>query len=128
MANPDQPTTPLESHSSAFDEKDNFHYSDVGRDQNAHALYYPNAKRNVRNLIIAAFAAAVVLAFGHHVFLTILDNRSADNHSLRVQKVLFFISNSFAKIVAICLGLVVVSSLTQAVRMRFRLSDVYSLF
>lgn len=128
MADPGHPTTPLESPSSAFDEKDHIHYSDADRDQNAQALYSPNAKRRVRNFIVAAFAVAAVLAFGHHVFLSKLNGKSANNQSLREQKVLFFLSNTFAKVVAISLGLVVVSSLTQAVRISLRLSDILSLF
>lgn len=124
MADPGHAITPLESPNSVFDEKDHTHYSDVDRDQSAQALYSPNAKRQVRNFIIAAFAVAAVLAFGHHVFLSMLDGKSADNQSLREQKVLFFVSNTFAKVVAICLGLVVISSLTQAVRISLRLSDI----
>jgi hypothetical protein len=128
MADPGHPTTPLESPSSVFNEKYHIHYSDVDRDQNGQALYSPNAKRQVRNFIIAAFAVAAVLAFGHHVFLSMLDGKSANNQSLREQKLLFFISNTFAKVVAISLGLVVISSLTQAVRIRLRLSGILSLF
>jgi len=128
MANAGHPPTPLESPSSVFDEKSHSHYPDDGRDQKVQALYSPNAKRRARNVIIAAFAVAAVFAFGHHVFLSILDGRLANNQYLYLQKVLFAISNTFAKIVAICLGLVVISSLTQAVRISLRLSDILSYF
>lgn len=112
------PASPSDSvkEESPVHEKDDLRYSDDNNSQGAKALYNKKAKEQARELIIAAFVLAAVLAAAHHIFLSQLNNRIATARDLKIQQLFAAVSNGLAKGVAICLGFVVASSLVQAVR------------